>query len=101
MKISKLKLKLNWLKIKNIQSLSLLLKIPSLDLNFINPKNGLNVFEYSLFKFLKEKFAKKNNVETNTYVKGMEKSRANFASKLDELSLKYIALLKHGIPKYR
>ena len=42
-----------------------------------------------LFKFLKEKFAKKNNVETNTYVKGMEKSRANFASKLDELSLKY------------
>lgn len=42
-----------------------------------------------LFKFLKEKFAKKNNVETNTYVKGMEKSRANFASKLDELSSKY------------
>ena len=42
-----------------------------------------------LFKFLKERFAKKNNVETNTYVKGMEKSRANFASKLDELSLKY------------
>lgn len=42
-----------------------------------------------LFKFLKEKFAKKNNVDTNTYVKGMEKSRANFASKLDELSLKY------------
>ena len=42
-----------------------------------------------LFKFLKEKFAKKNNVETNTYVKGMEKSRANFGSKLDELSLKY------------
>ena len=42
-----------------------------------------------LFKFLKEKFAKKNNVETKTYVKGMEKSRANFASKLDELSLKY------------
>ena len=42
-----------------------------------------------LFKFLKKKFAKKNNVETNTYVKGMEKSRANFASKLDELSLKY------------
>ena len=42
-----------------------------------------------LFKFLKEKFAKKNNIETNTYVKGMEKSRANFASKLDELSLKY------------
>ena len=42
-----------------------------------------------LFKFLKEKFAKKNNAETNTYVKGMEKSRANFASKLDELSLKY------------
>ena len=42
-----------------------------------------------LFKFLKEKFAKKNKNETNTYVKGMEKSRANFASKLDELSLKY------------
>lgn len=47
-----------------------------------------------LFKFLKEKFAKKNNVETNTYVKGMEKSRANFASKLDELSLKYKSVNK-------
>lgn len=42
------------IKIKNIKSLSLLLKIPSLNLNIINPKNGLNVFEYSLFKFLKD-----------------------------------------------
>lgn len=42
-----------------------------------------------LFKFLKEKFSKKTKDDTNKYVKGMEKSRANFASKLDSLSKKY------------
>ncbi len=42
-----------------------------------------------LFKFLKEKFSKKPKDDTNKYVKGMEKSRANFASKLDSLSKKY------------
>lgn len=45
-----------------------------------------------LFKFLKEKFAKKNKKEessTKTYVEGMSKSRTNFASKLDELSKHY------------
>ena len=42
-----------------------------------------------LFKFLKEKIAKKNVQETNTYVSGMSKSRENFANKLDELSKRY------------
>ncbi len=42
-----------------------------------------------LFKFLKEKFSKKPKENTDKYVKGMEKSRANFASKLDLLSKKY------------
>ncbi len=47
-----------------------------------------------LFKFLKDKFSKKeeNKVEvesTKTYVQGMEKSRKNFASKLDNLSKRY------------
>ncbi|HBF67811.1 MAG TPA: signal recognition particle-docking protein FtsY [Firmicutes bacterium] len=42
-----------------------------------------------LFKFLKEKFSKKPKENTDKYVKGMEKSRANFASKLDSLSKKY------------
>ena len=42
-----------------------------------------------LFKFLKEKIAKKNNKETETYVSGMTKSRENFANKLDELSKRY------------
>ena len=45
-----------------------------------------------LFKFLKEKFSKKNKQEessTQTYVEGMSKSRLNFASKLDELSKHY------------
>lgn len=42
-----------------------------------------------LFKFLKEKIAKKNVKETETYVSGMTKSRENFANKLDELSRRY------------
>ena len=42
-----------------------------------------------LFKFLKEKIAKKNVKETETYVSGMSKSRENFANKLDELSKRY------------
>lgn len=46
-----------------------------------------------LFNFLKNKFSKKENpVEeqsTKTYVEGMEKSRKNFASKLDNLSKRY------------
>jgi len=42
-----------------------------------------------LFKFLKEKFAKKEPQETKTYVEGMAKSRSNFTSKLDELSKQY------------
>lgn len=42
-----------------------------------------------LFKFLKEKIAKKNMKETETYVSGMSKSRENFANKLDELSKRY------------
>lgn len=42
-----------------------------------------------LFKFLKEKIAKKNVEETKTYVEGMSKSREHFANKLDELSKRY------------
>lgn len=42
-----------------------------------------------LFKFLKEKIAKKNVKETETYVSGMSKSRENFANKLDELTKRY------------
>lgn len=42
-----------------------------------------------LLKLLKEKLGKSKQEETTTYVKGMEKSRANFANKLDDLSKKY------------
>jgi fused signal recognition particle receptor len=42
-----------------------------------------------LFKFLKDKFTKKQTQEVETYVSGMSKSRTNFASKLDELSKHY------------
>ena len=42
-----------------------------------------------LFKFLKDKFSKKPDEQTETYVSGMSKSRENFASKLDELSKRY------------
>ena len=36
-----------------------------------------------LFKFLKEKFNKNKSQESENYVKGMEKSRENFANKMD------------------
>jgi fused signal recognition particle receptor len=42
-----------------------------------------------LFKYLKDKFSKKENVETEKYVKGLEKSRHNFADKLQALSKRY------------
>lgn len=42
-----------------------------------------------LFKFLKEKIAKKTNSDTEAYISGMSKSRENFANKLDELSNRY------------
>lgn len=41
-----------------------------------------------LLKFLKEKFSKNKPQETETFVKGMEKSRENFASKLDKIAKK-------------
>ena len=42
-----------------------------------------------LFKFLREKFSKKQDEETKVYVEGMSKSREHFASKFDELSKRY------------
>ena len=42
-----------------------------------------------LFSFLKNKFSKKKDDSLQTYEKGMEKSRKNFASRLDELSKRY------------
>ncbi len=42
-----------------------------------------------LFKFLKEKFSKNNEVKKQKYSSGMEKSRKNFADKLARLTLKY------------
>lgn len=42
-----------------------------------------------LFKFLKEKLSKKSKDSTNKYVKGMEKSRSNFANKLENLTKQY------------
>ncbi len=47
-----------------------------------------------LFSFLKNKFSKKKEEpsqkeELSTYAKGLEKSRKNFASRLDELSKRY------------
>lgn len=41
-----------------------------------------------LFKFLKSKLSKEKAEENSTYVKGMEKSRENFASKLDYIAKK-------------
>lgn len=41
-----------------------------------------------LFKFLKEKFGKKQDKDTKTYVEGMSKSRESFASKMSALSKK-------------
>ena len=41
-----------------------------------------------LLKFLKEKFSKNKPQETETFVKGMEKSRENFANKMDKIAKK-------------
>ena len=41
-----------------------------------------------LIKFLKEKFGKNKSQESENYVKGMEKSRANFANKMDKIAKK-------------
>ena len=41
-----------------------------------------------LLKFLKEKFTKNKTQDSENYVKGMEKSRENFASKLDSIAKK-------------
>ena len=41
-----------------------------------------------LFKFLKEKFSKNKSQESQEYVKGMEKSRENFANKMDKIAKK-------------
>lgn len=41
-----------------------------------------------LFKFLKEKFSKKNTEETEAFNKGLEKSRENFANKMDKIAKK-------------
>ena len=41
-----------------------------------------------LFKFLKEKFSKTKNEETESFNKGLEKSRENFANKMDKIAKK-------------
>ena len=41
-----------------------------------------------LFKFLKEKFSKNKNEETESFNKGLEKSRENFAKKMDKIAKK-------------
>ena len=41
-----------------------------------------------LFKFLKEKFTKNKTEETEAFNKGMEKSRENFANKMDKIAKK-------------
>ena len=41
-----------------------------------------------LFKFLKEKFSKNKNGEIEAFNKGMEKSRENFANKMDKIAKK-------------
>ena len=41
-----------------------------------------------LLKFLKEKFSKNKPQETETFVQGMEKSRENFANKMDKIAKK-------------
>ena len=41
-----------------------------------------------LLKFLKEKFTKNKTQDSENYVKGMEKSRENFANKLDSIAKK-------------
>ena len=41
-----------------------------------------------LIKFLKEKFGKNKSQESENYVKGMEKSRENFANKMEKIAKK-------------
>ena len=41
-----------------------------------------------LLKFLKEKFSKNKTQDSENYVKGMEKSRENFANKMDKIAKK-------------
>ena len=41
-----------------------------------------------LIKFLKEKFSKNKSQDSENYVKGMEKSRENFANKMDKIAKK-------------
>ena len=41
-----------------------------------------------LIKFLKEKFSKSKTQDSENYVKGMEKSRENFANKMDKIAKK-------------
>ena len=41
-----------------------------------------------LFKFLKEKFSKNKSEETEVFSKGLEKSRENFANKMDKIAKK-------------
>ena len=41
-----------------------------------------------LFKFLKEKFSKNKSEETESFNKGLEKSRENFANKMDKIAKK-------------
>ena len=41
-----------------------------------------------LIKFLKEKFSKNKTQDSDNYVKGMEKSRENFANKMDKIAKK-------------
>ena len=41
-----------------------------------------------LFKFLKEKFSKNKSEETEVFNKGLEKSRENFANKMDKIAKK-------------
>jgi len=41
-----------------------------------------------LFKFLKEKFSKNKTEETEVFSKGLEKSRENFANKMDKIAKK-------------
>jgi len=41
-----------------------------------------------LFKFLKEKFSKNKSEEVESFNKGMEKSRENFANKMDKIAKK-------------
>ena len=41
-----------------------------------------------LIKFLREKLSKNKSQDSENYVKGMEKSRENFANKMDKIAKK-------------